>query len=186
MIQAVPLEEDLASLDVYLLGDPLYYPPRHGTTEVREIPAHQVVDREQSRALRGDEKVVLVSPVSVARFDPLYLAVGTVEDYVLPDAGPGPYLALPPSQHRLAPIMLHLEVQRIQTIAEPDGPSHVVDDHRSVLSTAYLRGDKDVSRGPAPRPRGHRYGGRLEVRARAEVPRAPQGRGRNVLRRPHL
>src|SRR5215211_63619 len=186
VVYAVPLEEHLPGLYVHLLGDTLDHRSRHGAAEVGEIQAHKVVDREQSRALRGDAEVVLVSPVAVARLDPLYLPVGTIEDHVLSDAGPGLGLAFPPGQHRLALVLLHLEIQRVQPFTEPHGPSHVVDDHRPVLPPAQLRGGKDVPARPATRPRVHRDGGRPEVRARAEVPRAPRRRGRHVPRGPHL
>ena len=85
------------------------------------------------------------APLAVARFHPGYLTVRAVEDHVLAYAVPGYDLALPPGENRLAPVALHLEVRRVPVLAEPHELSQVVDDQRSVLPGAQLRGDKDVA-----------------------------------------
>ena len=57
-----------------------------------------------------------VPAVAVASLDPGHLAVGVVEDHVLAYAVPGHDLALPPGEHRLAPVGLHLEVRRVPVL----------------------------------------------------------------------
>src|SRR3712207_2811432 len=120
----------------------------------------------------------MVSPVAVARVNAGYLTIGAVGDHVLAltDAGVD---TLPPGEHRLALVALHLEVKRVLVLilqwTEPHRLPVVIDDHRAVLTGpvflgAVLRGNKNVAWGGMMRLRGHVNGGRAKVRARAEGP----------------
>src|ERR671916_14699 len=106
MVEALPLEERLASLDVELLDDPLHRHAASGAADGGEIPWHRVVDRDQCGVLRADEELVVVSVVAVGSADPCYLAVGMVEDHVLAWHG------FDPRKDGLSPVALHLEVHR--------------------------------------------------------------------------
>jgi hypothetical protein len=149
VIQAVPLEDDLAGLDVELLGDPV---PRCAVLHAagrRQIRRHRRVGRQQRSVLGRDEELVQVPPVAVARPDSRNLAVSIVEDDVLADAVPGDDAALPPGKHGPPPVALHLEVPRGDVLFEPHELTAVVEDHGSVLTGTFLQGHKDVARGCA-------------------------------------
>ena len=66
VIQAVPLEEHLPGLDVYLLGDP--FPGSCGPRGRRSgrDPFAPGVGRQERGVLKGDEELVQVPPVTVA------------------------------------------------------------------------------------------------------------------------
>src|SRR5215217_1827909 len=104
-----------------------------------------------------------VAPVAVACPDAVYLAVRVIEDHVLANAVAGHDLALPPGQYQLSLVSLHLEISRVPVLAEPHELSLVVDNHRTVLPGALLRGDEDVARSGVVRLRGYLYGRRAKL-----------------------
>src|SRR5215218_773090 len=68
MLQAVPLEEHLAGCDVYLLSYPIQHPILLRATYRGEVhPTHLAIDRNERGVLRGDEELVMVSLIAVAR-----------------------------------------------------------------------------------------------------------------------
>src|SRR5215218_4373977 len=180
VLQAVPLEEHLAGLDVDLLDYPVEHSAVRRTPYGGQIPRHLTVDRDQRRVLWGDEELVVVPLVAVAGPDPGYLPIRVVADHVLALAKPG-VVALPPGEHRLSPVGLHLEVEGVLLIIalqgmEPHRITTLANDQRSILAQAarpwlLLRGDEDVTGGRAARLRAHVDGGRAELRSRTEGPR---------------
>src|SRR4029450_7564962 len=115
----------------------------------------------------SNEELMQVALVAVARPDPAYLVVRAIEDHVLANAVAGHDLALPPGQCWLSLVGLHLEIRRVPVLAEPHELPLVVDDHRTVLPGALLRGDKDVARSSVLRLSGYLDGGRAKLWARA-------------------
>src|SRR5215218_2414894 len=103
MIEAVPLEDDLSALDVYLLDDTLPQLVVLQAAERGEIPGHRAVDRDQCCILGADEELVVVPVAAVAGTEAGYLAVGMVEDHVL-------VYPVHPGEHALAAVALHFEV----------------------------------------------------------------------------
>src|ERR687889_1940240 len=164
MLDAFPLEERLASLDVELLDDPLPHHVAPRAADGGEIPWHRVVDRNQCGVLRADEELVVVSIVAVGGRKAGYLTVGTIEDHILA-------WCLPPGKHRSTLVGLHLKVKRASIRAaqgmEPHDLPAVVEDHRAALpSVALLRGDEDIAGGGLlARFCGHLYSGRAKVGA---------------------
>jgi hypothetical protein len=116
MVQAVPLEEHLARLEVELLG---YAVPHRGVARAAdggEVGPGFGVGREERGVPRGDGELVQVAFETVSRLDPAHLAVGGVEDHVLTYAVPGHDATLPPGEHGLAPVGLDLEVRRVPVL----------------------------------------------------------------------
>src|SRR5215218_7905455 len=146
----------------------------------REVRLCRDVGRQERGVLRGDQELVQVSPVAVARADAGHLAVRVVEDHVLADAVPGHDLTLPPGEHGSPPVALDPEVPGRAVLAIPYELPLVVDDHRAVLACALLQGDEDVAGGGAGSPPPHLDGGRAKVGARAEGPHAFRRRGLNA------
>ena len=181
MIEAVPLEEDLAGLDVHLLDYTVEHRGVGGTAHGRQIPFYPVVDGYQRGVFGGDQELVVVRLVAVAGPHAFYLPVGMVADdaFALAEAG---VAAHPPCQHGLALVLLQLEVHHVQGLVcqqvQPHGLSLVVQDHASILTGMGLvgpvfRGDEDqAGSGISWRP-GHGDDRRAEIRARAEAPRLP-------------
>src|SRR5215208_7942919 len=162
MIEAMPFEEHLPTLDVYLLDDTLPHPVVLQAADRGEIPGHRAVDRDQRGVLRADEELVVVPVAAVASLDPCYLAVGMVEDHVL-------VYPIHPGKHALAAVALHLEVVRASVPAlqgtEPHHLAAIVDDHRAALtSDALLRGNEEVAGGCVVRLLSHLDDGRAKVR----------------------
>src|SRR5215218_9105521 len=143
VLQAVPLEDDFPTLDVYLLSYSIQHPTVLRATDRGEVHACRAVDRDQGGFLRGDEKLVMVSLIAVARPNPLYLPIGAIQDHVLALAMSGHDFALTPREHRLAPIALHLEVHRDPVLLlqgmEPHRLSAAVENHGAVLPGSLLR-----------------------------------------------
>ena len=78
VLEAVPLEENLARLDVDLLSDPVEHDTVYRTPHAGQVPLHLVVDGDQRRVLWGDEKLVVLALKAVGRPEPPYLLVGAV------------------------------------------------------------------------------------------------------------
>src|SRR5215211_5591164 len=96
MVEAVPLEEHLTGLDVDLLDDSLQHFAILRSTDRGKIHVvHLAIGIKERCLLGGDEELVMVSLVAVARADPPYLTVGGVGDHVLSVAVPR-VDALPP------------------------------------------------------------------------------------------
>src|SRR5919112_2224832 len=168
MVQAAPLEEHLPALEVELLGDPSPHQPVFRAPDRGEVRSCLGVGRQERGVAGSDGELVQVALVAVASLDPPYLPVRVVEDHVLPDAVSGHDPTLPPGQHRLTPVALHLEVCCVPVFAEPDNPSEVVDDHRSILPGTLLRGHEDVARCSVVRLDGYLDARGAEIRTRAE------------------
>src|SRR5215204_926028 len=123
---------------------------------------------------------MMVSLVAIAGPEPGYLAVGMVEDHVLALAE-ACVVSLPPGEHRLSPVCLDLEVERVFLFitlegVEPYWLPAIVNDQRSVLAGParpwlLLRGDEDVTWGRTVRLRPYLDGWRAELRPRTEGPR---------------
>src|SRR5215203_2717739 len=189
VLQTVPLEENLARLDVHLLDDPVHHGGLLRTAGRGEIHRHPAVDGKERGVPLGYEELVMVPRESVPGADPRHLPVGAIEDQVLPFA-PAAVHALPPGQHGLPPVALYLEVHRVLALfghrAEPHRSPLAVEDHRPVLRRislpeSVLRGGEEVALGHATRPSDDLDRGRGEVRARAEGPppsHAPGGGAR--------
>jgi hypothetical protein len=185
VLQAVPLEYDLAGLDVELLDYPVEHNTVYRIDHRNEVPWHLVVDRDQGRIFGRDEELVVVPVISVAGPDPRHLPVGAVRDHVLPLAV-SCVLPLPPSEYLTAAVALQLEVHRVHRLTlhgpEPHGLASVVEDQAAVLArTRFLRailgGAKYVARGRVVRLRGHLQDGRLEVGPRAKGPSVSRAGG---------
>src|SRR5919112_1060414 len=168
VIQAAPLEEHLPALEVELLGDPSPHQPLFRAPDRREVRSCLGVGRQESGVAGSDGELVQVALVAVARLDPLYLPIRAVEDHILPDAVSGHDPTLPPAEHRFTPVALHLEVRRVPVLAEPDDPSEVVDDHRTVLPCPLLRGHEDIAWCSVVRLLGYLDTRGTEIRTRAE------------------
>src|SRR5215207_3410038 len=189
VLQAVPLEEDLSSLDVHLLDDPVHHGGLLRAAGRGKIHRHPAVDGEERGVPLGYEELVVVPREPVPGADPRHLPVVAVEDQVLPVA-PAAVHALPPGQHRLPSVALHPEVHRVLDLfghrAEPHRSPLAVEDHRPVLRRiplpeSVLRGGEQVALGHTTRPPDDLDRGRGEVRARAEGPppaHAPGGGAR--------
>src|SRR5215208_2657630 len=182
MLQAVPLEEYLARLDVELLSYPVEHITVYRITLRNEVPWHLVVDRDQGRILGRDEELVVVLLVAVGSRKAGYLAVGAIQDHVLALAV-SCVVSLPPGEHHLTLVCLRPEVHHIHTLvlqeAQPHGLSVVVEDHapvlpRTGLTGSVLRGDEDVAGSSITPPRDHLDDRRVEIRTRAEAPRLPR------------
>src|SRR5215203_1945152 len=178
VLQAVPLEEDLARLDVHLLDDPVHHGGLLRAADRGEIHLHSVVDGEERGVPLGYEELMVVPREPVPGADSRHLPVGAVEDQVLPVA-PAAVHALPPGQHRLPPVALHPEVHRVLALfghrAEPHRSPLAVEDHGPVLRRiplpgAVLRSGEQVALGHATRPPDDLDRGRGKFRARAEGP----------------
>src|SRR5215216_4165721 len=143
-------------------------------TDRGKVRSRRGVGRQERGVLRGDEELVEVPAVAVARAYPGYLMVGVIEDHILAHAMSGRDLALPPGEHGPAMVVLQLEVSRGPVLAKPHELPNVIDYHRAVLPGALLQSDEDVPEsGIFARLRSsHLECGRAEVGARAEGPHA--------------
>src|SRR5215210_1558501 len=178
MLQAVPLEEHLAGLDIDLLDYPVEHITVYGIAHWNAVPWHLVVDRDQRRVLGRDEELVVVPLIAVGGPYPLYLPIGVVQDHVLALAV-ARMLPLPPGEHLLPLVRLSFEVHHIHILvlqeAQPYGLSVIVEDHATVLPGtglpwSVLRRDEDAARRRAREVRVHLDDRRVEIRARAEAP----------------
>src|SRR5215213_7948182 len=186
LFRAVPLKEHLARLDVDLLDYPVEHSTVRRTPYGGQIPRHLTVDRDQRCILGRDEELVVVALVSVAGPDPLYLPIRVVHEHVLALAKPR-VESLPPGEHLLALVFLHLEIERVLRFItlqrmEPYRLTAIVDDQRCVLAGAarpgfFLRGDEDVTGGRTASLRPYLDGWRAELRTRTEGPRLLPPRG---------
>src|ERR671916_314047 len=188
VVEGVPLEEDLAALDVYLLDYAVQDEAGPESAVRGEVNLLLGVDRHERGAPRGEVELVVVAGVAVAGPHPGYLLVGFVEDHVLAVAVAIVH-ALPPREDRPAPVALRLEVHGVGFArggrVEPDGLAVVVHDHGPVLARPRLvrvlfGREEDVALvRPAPALQ-HAHDGRVQVGTRAEGPglrRPADGRG---------
>jgi hypothetical protein len=172
VLQAVPLKEHLPGLDVHLLDDPIPDQVILRAADWGKVPSPRGVGRQERGVLWGDEELVQVPTVTVARADTSYLTVGVIEDHILADAVSGRDLALPPGEHRSTLVVLHLEVSRGPVVAKPHELSLFVDYHRAVLAGALLQSGEDVAgSGVVVRlRRSHLDGGRAKLWAGVKSP----------------
>ena len=173
VVQAVPLEEDLARLHVDLLYDAFQRDAVPRTADGGEVPRGLSVNDEQRGAAVGQEELVVVSLVTVTRAHAGDLPVGAVADDVLAPAV-APVNPLPPGEDGLSFVGLRLEVHRVPLLlahgTQPDRVSLSVEDHGPVLGGMRLPGTvlgrhEDVARGHAARPCRHLDDWRPQVRA---------------------
>src|ERR671916_174606 len=188
VVEGVPLEEDLAALDVYLLDYAVQDEAVPESAVRGEVNLLLGVDRHQRGAPRGEVELVVVAGVAVAGPHPGDLLVGFVEDHVLALAVAAVH-ALPPRKDRPAPVALRLEVHGVGFArggrVEPDGLAVIVHDHGPVLArprlVRVLFGRKEDVAGVRPAPAlQHAHDGRVQVGVRAEGPglcRTAEGRG---------
>src|SRR5215218_6257857 len=191
VLQAVPLKEHLAGLDIDLLDYPVEHSAVRRTSYVGQIPRHLTVDRDQRRVLWRDEELVVVALVAVAGPDPLYLPIRVVHEHVLALAKPR-VESLPPGEHLLSLVSLHLEVERVFLVItlqrmEPYRLPAVVDDQRRVFAGGarpgfFLRGDEDVTGGRSASLRPYLDDWRPELRTRTEGPRLLPRAGEAIAR----
>src|SRR5215213_1104255 len=180
LFRAVPLKEHLSSFDVDLLDYPVEHSAVRRTPYVGQIPRHLTVDGDQRRVLGRDEELVVVTLVAVAGPDPLDLPISVVHEHVLALAKPR-VVSLPPGEHRLSLVSLHLEVERVLRFItlqrmEPYRLPAVVDDQRGVFAGAarpgfFLRREEDVTGGRTASLRPYLDDWRPELRTRTEGPR---------------
>src|SRR5919112_555289 len=174
VLQAMPLEDDLPGLDVHLLDDPF---PDHAILRAAnrgEVRSPRSVGHQERGVLRGDEELVEVPTVTVARAHSGYLTVRAIEDHILADAVPGRDLALPPGEYGSAFVVLHLEVPCGLVPAKPQRLPKVIDYHWAVLPSTLFYGDEDgPCSGVLVRLRcSYLDGRRTQVGAREEGPHA--------------
>jgi hypothetical protein len=113
VLQAAPLEEHLARLDVYLLDYAVQDEAHFRTTVRGEVPGGLGVDCDEGGVTCGDEELVMVAGVAVARRESLHLPVGVVENDVLPI----PVAAVdtpPPGEDGLPPVGLRPEAHDVR------------------------------------------------------------------------
>src|SRR5215207_5718458 len=180
VLQAVPLKEHLAGLDIDLLDYPVEHSAVRRTSYGGQIPRHLTVDRDQRRVLGRDEELVVVALVAVAGPDPLYLPIRVVHEHVLALAKPR-VESLPPGEHLLDLVFLPLEIERVLRFItlqrlEPYRLPAVVDDQRCVFAGGarpgfFLRGDEDVTGGRTASLRPYLDDWRPELQTRTEGPR---------------
>jgi hypothetical protein len=166
----VPLEDDSARGDVDLLDDAVEDEavprPADRVQVLRDLP----VDRDERRAARGDEELMLVAGKSVPGVHLADAIVRAVEDLVLPAADSLRRGTLPPREHGPVAVALHAKVGRAWSHrVEPDDLAVVVGDQRPRLRDVLLRREEEIAgRGVADAPRPLEDGG-LQVGAAVEV-----------------
>jgi hypothetical protein len=131
---------------------------------------------------------VVVSVVAVACLKPLYLLIGSVQDHVLSQAVSG-VMTLPEGENRLSLVVLDLEVHGVLLLVleriKPHGFTSIIEDQWSVLGRTLFAGtvlwsDEDVAwgcGGVVVRGGEDIYGGRVEIRPRAEAAHVPRPHG---------
>ena len=150
----------------------------------REVGRERQVDGDQRGAALGEQELVEVGGVAVARADARDLAVAGAHDHAVALTVAAVDAALPPGEHGRAPVALDAEVRRrpLGQRPEPDRLAAVVDDQRPALARPRDGGDQQPARGRTAGGR-HRERGRLQIRPRPERPhvrvggREPSGRG---------
>ena len=150
MIEAAPLEQHLAGRDVDLLEHRVLDRPAPRAADRTQVRALHRVGRQQRRSPAGDQKLVQISAVAVARVHVRDRRVGGVGDHVAPDAVTERDVSLPPRQHRLALVGLHAKIGRDEMRQRllPHRLPRVVHDHRPSLRTVWsvVRGEQDQPR----------------------------------------
>ena len=156
VIEAVPLEQDLAGGDVDLLRDAVDHLTVGGSADRREVVGHGLVDGDQCCSLWGEAELVLVGGESVAGLDDRDLLVVLVEDHILACAVTGAApdcLADVEGEDELAAVLLDAEIGRLVGEGdreEEERPALVVDDLGALLTgdagPCDLRRDEDQAR----------------------------------------
>ena len=171
--KAVPFEEHTAGGDGELLDDALQHEAVARASELTEVGGHLAVDREQRFAARKQLELVDVAGEPVPGADDLQQPVGAIQDVIAARETDAAHAhgALPPGQHRLSLVALHLEVgdTRRRQGLEPDDLALVVDDHRPRLHCLPLGREEHVAPGRALRGTHDGHGRRLQVGATLEV-----------------
>ena len=160
VIDAVPLEEHAAGLDVQLLDAALEHPPALHPNLAR--------DRYQGCVPWCDLELVDVRGHPVRRLHMCDEPVGVVVDGIAARSAALVRAAVPPRQDGPSAVSLRAEVRHPVCVEwqEPDDPTAVVEDERSRLDHLFLRCDEDVTgRGPL-RALQDLDGRRLQVGAR--------------------
>jgi hypothetical protein len=188
VVQAVPLEQDLAGRDVDLLHHAGQRHPLDRAADLGQVRGPRPVGGNQRGVLRADHELVQVHLESVARLDGGDGAVRGVGDdrLALPVALDD--LPFPPGEHGLAPVALDLEIHPALTLAGreagvrrvPDDAAAAVHDHQPGHPRAgeriARRGHDEVLRARAAAARavvaGDGQGGRGGVGPRHEVQHA--------------
>lgn len=152
---AVPFEQHRTGRDVDLLHDPGVDPAEARAAEHGQVGPRRPIDQQQRGPPRGQVELVQVGPRAVPGLDGCDVVVPGVIDNPLADAVPVTGdRALPPGQHRVAPILLdgqpHRRLVRPGQRKEPHQPPGPVHDHRPLLARARpgipLRGEHHVPR----------------------------------------
>ena len=177
VVEAAPLQQHLARGDVDLLEHRVLDRPVPRATDCAQISRRDRVGRQQCRAAAGDQELMQVALVAVARVDVRDRRVGRVGDHVLADAVTELDRPLPPRQDRRALEGLHAKIGRDQAGQRllPHRLPGVVDDHRSRLRAVRCvvgREEDQARRNQMPRGL-DREPGHLEVRPGA-VPGGPR------------
>src|SRR5919107_2240732 len=179
VVETVPLEEHLPTLDIDLLDYPFQHRTVDGAPHTGQVPTHLTVDRDQRRILGRDHELVVIPLVAVAGSDSRYFPVGMVTDHILA-LTVSRVVSLPPGEYPLSPVRLDFEVEGIGLGIlqgmEPHRLSAGVDDQRRVLGggllpRTLLRRDEDVAWRGAGQIRAHLDVGRAKVGARTESSR---------------
>jgi len=159
VIDAVPLEEHTAGLDVQLLDTAFENSPSLHTNLAR--------DRDQGGVSRCDLELVDVTEHPVPRLQLCDEPVGVVVDGIAALPAAFVRLAVPPRQDRPSVVSLHAEVGHPMRVErqEPDDPTAVVEDEWPRLDDVLLRRDEDVAGRRALRVLQDLDGRRLQVGA---------------------
>src|SRR4029077_6832370 len=98
-----------------LLDDAVVHEAARRTPDRREVGRDLVVDGDVRRAARRQLELVQVTHAAAPGADPRDLAVGAVVDDVRPASDADlAGAALPPGENRLAAIVLHTEIGRLE------------------------------------------------------------------------
>ena len=141
VIDAAPLEHEVAGREIDLLHDRVEHRSRLRSADGRRVERHRLVRDEQRSALVGEAEVVQVGLVAVLCSDPLELGVRLIRDDVLARSVTAVHGAFPPGEHRLRVALLHLQIDAGDPMQwfEPHETAVVVDDHQAAVCRAVVR-----------------------------------------------
>ena len=170
--ERIPLPHHKAGLDVDLLHDAVVDQAAARAANAMEVPMNRRIGRDESGVLRCDPKVVQVRVQTVARVDLGDRRVAAAVHLVDALAVELDRATLPPGQHRLPLVGLHVEVERARWVVrrvKPYERPRRADDHRPRPTGPRVRCDEDVAeplvggRYDDPDGRWHEVGSRVEV-----------------------